>query len=558
MSESGPRFSVATWFLFGAVAAGVVLGVARATSLWGPGAPEFEALEGPMFVEEAQSARLQHAYTGDDFFVGGGVAVFDCDGDFFPDLYLAGGESPAALYRNESEPGGQLRFSRVSDAHLDLPDVTGAYPLDIDGDALVDLVILRKGENRLLRGKGDCRFEDFTTDWSLDADDAWTTAFSAMWEAGESWPTLAFGNYLSDQGDKPDDAVSLCDDNVLVRPAGESGPFAASIALDPGLCALSMLFSDWGRKGQVDLRVSNDRHYYRSGEEQLWRVLPDSPPLLYTKDEGWNRLQIWGMGIASQDVTGDGLPEVFLTSQGDNKLQTLASGTDVPSYHDIALRSGVTAHAPFVGETSLSSTAWHPQFEDVNNDGLFDLYISKGNVQSQEGFAVEDPNNLMLGQPDGKFSEHASAAGILNVGQSRGAAIADLNLDGMLDLIEVNRFEQVRLWRNVGWGDAVRPAQMGRWIAIRIEQAGGNRNAIGSWIEIRVGDRVVVREVTVGGGHAGGHLGWVHFGLGYSRQADVRVIWPDGEEGPWMDISADNFAIIERGLDDATLWAPHG
>ena len=50
----------------------------------------------------------------------------------------------------------------------------------------------------------------------------------------------------------------------------------------------------------------------------------------YTEADGWRPLQIWGMGIASQDLTGDGHPEVFLTSQGDNKLQTLAAGAARP------------------------------------------------------------------------------------------------------------------------------------------------------------------------------------------------------------------------------------
>ena len=62
------------------------------------------------------------------------------------------------------------------------------------------------------------------------------------------------------------------------------------------------------------------------------------------------------MGIASEDVTGDGVPEVFLTSQGDNKLQTLADGPDRPRYADIALRRGATAHRPVTGDTTKPST----------------------------------------------------------------------------------------------------------------------------------------------------------------------------------------------------------
>ena len=80
-----------------------------------------------------------------------------------------------------------------------------------------------------------------------------------------------------------------------------------------------MLFSDWDRSGRRDLRVSNDRHYYSElgdGQEQLWRFAPGEAPRLYTADDGWVTVQIWGMGIGSYDVTGDGYPEAYLTSQG--------------------------------------------------------------------------------------------------------------------------------------------------------------------------------------------------------------------------------------------------
>ncbi|MCP4221712.1 MAG: VCBS repeat-containing protein, partial [Actinomycetia bacterium] len=203
-------------------------------------------------------------------------------------------------------------------------------------------------------------------------------------------------------------------------------------------------------------------------------------PHLYTREEGWKKVQIWGMGIASFDVTGDGIPEVFLTSQGDNKLQTLANGAAQPAYEDIAILRGVTAHRPFAGDEILPSTAWHPEFQDVNNDGFIDLYISKGNVEGQPDLADKDPNNLLLGQPDGTFIESAATAGVMNFGRTRGAALVDLNLDGMLDIVEVNRRETIKLWRSVGWGDGNQPASMDDWIAIQLDQPGPNRDAIGS------------------------------------------------------------------------------
>jgi hypothetical protein len=262
------------------------------------------------------------------------------------------------------------------------------------------------------------------------------------------------------------------------------------------------------------------------------------------------------MGIASYDLTGDGYPEVFLTSQADNKLQTLAAGADQPRYRDIALRRGANAAQPFAGGDALPSTAWHPEFQDVNNDGFVDLFISKGNVNVMADFAQKDPSNLLLGQADGTFKEVAEEAGILSFARGRGAALADFNLDGLLDLMEVNYGEPVKLWRNVGRGDATMPVPMGDWLAVQLVQADANRGGIGSWIEVRVGDHVDRREVNVGGGHGGGQLGWIHFGLGSADDAEIRVQWPDGAMGEWVRVGANQFALIERGANEPRIIDP--
>jgi len=253
------------------------------------------------------------------------------------------------------------------------------------------------------------------------------------------------------------------------------------------------------------------------------------------------------MGIASEDLTGEGYPEVYLTSQGDNKLQTLADGPSAPSYKDIALRRGATAHRPYMGGDPLASTAWHPAFEDVNNDGWTDLYVAKGNVDQQSDFAKKDPSNLLIGQTDGSFVEGAEPAGIVDFAKARGAAVVDLNIDGLLDLVQVVRRQNVRLWRNVGSGDAADPAPMGGWIAVDLEQDAPNHDAVGAWVSVRVGDRHREREVTVGGGHASGQLVPLHFGLATADRADVRVTWPDGEVGPWLSVDAGQVVRIVRG-----------
>jgi hypothetical protein len=510
----------------------------------------------PRFVEESAAAGIDHTYDGEfTFFVGGGVAAFDCSDDGKPDLYFAGGSNPAGLYLNQSVVAGEFRFEKVPDPVTDLTAVTGAYPLDFDGDDLADLAVLRLGENVLLRGLGQCRFERANEAWGFDGGNVWTAAFSAKWEGSAALPTFAFGNYL--ELTELGNLTGACSANELLRPNEAGVAYGPPFELTPGWCSLSILFSDWDRSGRSDLRISNDREYYISGEEQLWRVADGESPRLYTRAEGWNKLQIHGMGIASHDLTGDGLPEVFLTSQGDNKLQTLADGPDQPSYTDIAIRRGTLAYRPYTGDLR-PSTAWHAEFQDVNNDGFVDLFIAKGNVEAQTDYAVNDPNNLLIGQADGTFNESAEEAGLVDFARARGAALADFNLDGMLDLVVVNRRQNINLWRSLGSGEAAQPAPMGDWIGVRLQQAGPNRHAIGSWIEVKIGNRTLEREVTIGGGHASGQQGWIHFGLGDSDQVQVRVQWPDGETGPWLKMPTNQFATVERGASEVQIWLPSG
>jgi hypothetical protein len=114
----------------------------------------------------------------------------------------------------------------------------------------------------------------------------------------------------------------------------------------------------------------------------------------------------------------------------------------------------------------------------------------------------------------------------------------------------------LRIGRNVGSGDAAKPAQMGNWLAIQPNQTGPNRDAVGAWIEVKAGDTTMRRELTVGGGHAGGQLGPTHFGLGTAGEAQVRVQWPDGVVGPWIRVNANQFVVIERSATEARPWSP--
>ena len=518
----------------------------------------------PLLQEEAAAAGIDHRYTGPwEYFVGGGVAAFDCDGDRRPDLAFAGGAGPAALYVNRSPTGGALAFEARPDA---IPAeaaerVTGLYPIDLDNDGHRDLVLLRVGENVILKGGPDCRFAKANRAFAFDGGRAWTTAFAAHFEAGAAHPTLAFGNYVDRTA--PGSPWGTCHDNVLLRPTagaeGEPPGYAEPQALAPGYCALSVLFTDWDRSGQAALRITNDRQYYRGGQEQLWRLDPGRPARPYRAADGWRSLRIWGMGIAEADLDADGLPEYALTSMGDTKLQALDGAAEEgrPVYRDIAYELGATAHRPYAGEDLRPSTGWHAQFADLNNDGRLDLFIAKGNVEQMPDFAASDPDNLLLGHYDGSFVEAGSEAGLAaEPRRGRGGAIVDLNMDGMLDLVVVNREAPASLFRSLGARAAHGPRPMGNWLAIELRQDGPNRDALGASVTVKTGNVVHSRRVQVGGGHASGQLGFLHVGTGTAERAEVRIRWPDGDWSAGYRVFANTHVVIARGEESASYWYP--
>ena len=483
----------------------------------------------PVFTDRSGALPAPHIYDGGwEHFVGGGTAVFDCNDDARSDIFAAGGENPSHLFVNEIQ-GAEWHFR---DTGFDPGDrVIGAYPLDIDGDGVLDLFVLRVGPNRIYRGLGDCEFTLADAAWGHASPDRWSTAFSATWEPGAKRPTLAVGNYVDRSN--PDGPFGACDVNELYRPVGAA--YGARQDLAPGYCALSILFSDWLRSGRADLRLSNDRHYYVvGGSEQMYRL---DQMRFMDQEDGWMPISIWGMGIASQDITGDLRPDVFLTSMADQLMQLSTKTGFAPAPYAI----GTYAQRPFIGDDGRPSTGWHAAFGDIDNDGLQDLFIAKGNVDQMPSNAMRDPNNLLMQDADGTFQETADLAGVATTERSRGAALADFDGDGRLDLVVVNRRAPLELYQNV-------TPDTGNWLAVMPRQDGANTFAIGGWVELRHSTgRVQTQELTVGGGHVGGMAGPVHFGLGSEGEAEVRMIWPDGAASDWIILSANQRALIWRG-----------
>ena len=500
------------------------------------------ALGAPRFVDETAASGIAHTTDGGlTTLTGGGVAVFDCDGDRRPDVYLGGRRaSGGAVPQREPAPAARSRFARVDGSGVDLDAVTGAYPLDVDADGVDGpRGAAASGGRVLLRGLGRLPVRAADAAWPRRADRLDHRLQRDLGgRRGAADPGL---RQLRGAGCRRR-GRSGCADNELFRPAAAGDGYAAPVALAPGYCTLSILFSDWDGSGRRDLRVSNDRHYYaRDGQEQLWRVAPGEAPREYTAADGWASMQIWGMGIASRDLTGDGLPEVYLTSQGDNKLQTLLDGPAQPAYArhragprrdgDPAVRrrrlAAVDRVAPGVPgrqQRRLHRTCSCPRA----TSGTMPDYASATRATCSSA------------SPTARSSRAPRRPGSSAFDRGRGAALVDLNLDGLLDLVAG---QPRRARRACGaTSEPGRPTRRRRWATgsragSRSRAATATRSA--RWSRCRRATVTIRAELIVGGGHIGGQLRLDAVGSATATEADVRVTWPDGEAGPWLTVAGE-------------------
>ena len=425
--------------------------------------------------------------------MGGGVAVLDCDEDGRPRPLLRGRLGASGAVREPQRRGWSAPVRALSRRGHGPDRVTGAYPLDIDSDGILDLAVLRHGEDVLLRGLGDCAFERANEAWRFDGGDDWTTAFSATWEAGQTWPTLAFGTYIDHVDDQ---GVTWCGLGSLVRPRTGGRRLRATRAAGPGHCALSMLFSDWNRTGRRDLRVSNDRHYYREdGEEQLWRLRARCSRRASTAaTRAGESVSIWGMGIASQDLTGDGLPEVYLTSIGSNRAgdprrrrrRADLRGRRPRPRRDRHHAGRREAHQPV---DVMASRVRRRQQRRPH--GPLHLEGQRRCHPGQRQRSI--PASCSWADRMARFLRAAKRADIIDPARTRGAALVDLNADGLLDIVrghacrERHAAAQPRSRRRRG---APRRWATG-WPSSSTRRA-PTRTRVGAWIEVEAGKAALV------------------------------------------------------------------
>lgn len=477
--------------------------------------------------------------------MGGGVALVDVDNDGDLDIYFvqsgwhlgspadAAEMPPNELYLND----GTANFTKASSQPVtnNTGYGMGVTSGDYDNDGDVDLYVTNLGENILLRNDGQGRFEDVTERAGV-SDPNWSTAASfADFDRDGDLDLLVVNNLHWSAEDELDcyarGVLTYCLPTNYQAPARDTmfrnngdGTFenvtsAAGFDLAFGN-GLGTVPADFNGDGLLDLFVANDTMV-----NQLW-----------LNQGGWrfaNRAVQWACAVDDHGFAkaGMGIDAVDLDDDLDQDVVVvnLEGQTDSVFVNESTYFRDRTSHAG-LGSGSRRFTRFGIALADFDNDGVVDLIEANGKVDGDPRNEVDEfaePNMLFKGQLDGgliRFKQLATIDGTATpqTHTSRALAVGDLDQDGDLDVVIVNRDAPPYVLMNeIG--------ERKNWIRFRVLNQFGS-DALGATVQLKQGEKEQLRYVKVAGSYLSSHEPFVHFGLDSETTVqDVTVVWSTGE-----------------------------
>jgi hypothetical protein len=415
---------------------------------------------------------------------GGGVALFDYDGDERLDVFFAcgttldpqpGTEAPTSrLYRNL----GGLRFEDTT-SRAGLTRVgwaQGTCVGDYDNDGHRDLFVAYYGQSVLYRNEGDGRFRDVTRAAGLETKVRWDSGCSFLDYDLDGRLDLFVSSYLEfDRSRVPEPGSGgyclwkgisvMCgprglpfSHNRLLRNLGD-GRFqdvseASGVSKAKSCYGFTAVASDFDDDGHPDVYVACD-----STPSLLYRNLGDGrfEEIGLLSGAGLNESgqEQGGMGVAVADYDEDGRFDIVKTNFSDDVPNVYWSHGDA-TFEDRVFETGLGAYMGYVG--------WGVHLIDVDHDGRRDLLMVNGHVYP-EADQIPDVSyrqpRLLYWNVGGKFKDISdrSGPGIGERWSSRGSAAGDLDGDGTLEVVVNNLGARPSLLKNV--------APQKNWLLVR-------------------------------------------------------------------------------------------
>ncbi len=472
--------------------------------------------------------------------VPGGVAAFDADSDGLIDIYFTNGADAAALqkqgkqhsnrlFRNE----GAFRFSDVTERSgvAGRGYSMGVAAADYDNDGDSDLFVAGVRANILFRNDGSGVFEDVTSEAGIASQD-WSVAAGWFDYDKDGQLDLFVVNYLD--WDPADDR--FCGDrdrglriycsptyynglpNTLYRNLGD-GTFA-DVSRASGISqhvgkGMSVAFEDYDLDGWPDAFVANDTEgdfLFRNQGDGTFEEAGLLAGVAFASDGS----PISSMGVDFEDYDNDGLPDIHVTAL-NRQTFPLFRNAGGGLFEDTTARSGLH-------RLTVSRSGWANALVDLDNDGLRDLFVATSHVndlaEQFENAAYEQANAVFRNAGGGTFEDVSDSVAAFLPAAHRGAAFADFDGDGRVDIVVSVLGGSAELWRN-------ETLNRNRWLGVRLAGVTSNAHGIGA----RVRARNQVATVSASVGYASASLVPVHFGLGRSSDPlRVQINWPSGIE----------------------------
>jgi enediyne biosynthesis protein E4 len=517
--------------------------------------------------------------------MGGGVAIFDADGDGRLDLYFTNGAAISTqtssnrppekndprfwnrLYRNL----GGWKFEDVTEraglrgTHYDF----GAASADYDNDGDVDLLVTGLGGTTLFRNNGYGSFTDVTTAAGATAS-GWSSSAAFVDYDHDGHLDLYVGRYLAWTWESNIECRSTdgtlrayCHprqfapvSSVLLHNNG-NGTFtdasvSSGIAAHPGK-ALGVAIHDYDRDGRIDLFVANDsmpQFLFRNAGAGVFAEVGLEAGVAYD-DDGRT---FAGMGTDVEDYDGDGWPDVIVTTLSLERYALFRGAARG--------RFEYASHATGVGRATLQKAGWGTKFIDFDNDGRRDLFVAQGHVLdtvsgARQGFDYLQPPLMLRNQPSTPATDRSLRPGVSFVDVSaslgpafarpaagRGAAFADLDDDGDVDIVIANLDGPPTLLRNDGGNG-------NHWLTVSLHGTRSNRQGIGVIVSV-VDDQGLTQSgiCSTTSSYQSASDARVHFGLaGAKALRRVEVRWPSGAVQLLKEIAADRLLEIVEPID---------